>query len=209
MRRLLSLVAVLLFASSVLFADITDSFTNSDGTGLDAHGNWTETTGVWTIESNKAQCAPFVDCTALRGEAAFPDDQFAQGVTKAISGEATAAGPVVRSVVSVYAVDNAGSADIAVYEGAVFKAQCVSGIASGTLFTLRATIAGSTVTVKVNGGSDIAGCTYASIAATSGKPGMRYNTNSTHPTIDDFLSTDATVSTGPPAGSLLSGMVGI
>lgn len=175
---------------------ITDNFTDPDGTTLIAHGGWTEVTGTWTIQSNKAQCGAFVIGKALRIEAAFPNDQYVQSVVQAVTGQGTQDGVILRSTILIYCSELTGSTQVEVYDSGGFLATYVAVIGLDTPFTLKATVTGTTVETFVNGVSK--GTTTT--VDTSGKPGIRSYTNGTQPFIEDFECSDASAGS---AGYLL------
>lgn len=217
-RRLLTLGAGLICSAAILFAaPLTDDFFAGDGTNLVGHltssgGTWVNTgAGSWSIQSNKAQGALFFTNTALLSDAAFPNAQYAQVVTKAVSADPTRSGVLLRSTIAVFVTNVGGNADVNIYEdtggGFAYLTDFLSGVASNTLFTLKGEVILQRVDVYVDplGGTSF-GATigHATVTAASGKPGLYYNTGATHPTIDNFECTAPSASSSSRhTGSLL------
>lgn len=180
---------------------ITDAFNGSNGDNLVGHltsagGSWTyngQAGGSFSIQSNKAKGAQFFGNRAYV-DGTFPNNQFAECVTKAIAPSDTG-GVVVRSVIEVrIADDGAGNAVAGVYEnGVFFMGPYATGKLSNVLMTVRATITGTSLTITIDGGADITGGVVTGLATASGNPGILATWSGTDPTIDDFQCTDATV----------------
>lgn len=198
---------------------ILDTFSvDPDGTRLNAHnadsggsGFWVESVGPWTIQSGKAQAALFVTGVALRPET-FPNDHYAQCLTRAVNGEATYAGAVVRSTIFARLIDIAGTTNLELRDSGGFLNQYSLGVASGTFVTVKLVAAGGFIDAYVDtAGGTAFGASLGHVATvdTVGKPGITANTNATQPTIDNFECTDPVGSGGPIGARMVRSINGI
>lgn len=213
MRRVfLATIGLLLFVllTPSLFAAITDTFTGADGSSLGA--GWASNEGTaWTIQGNKAAPVNSGFSSMIRAEVSFPNDQYAQLVTRATDVGNTAYGSaIVRASGTTYY-------ECRILSGSVFLRKSVagvdsylndalSGVSAPTTQTLKCVMTGTTLEAFINGVSKV---TATDSAIASGRPGMRQHDNTATPTpatsamIDDFESTDANAP--PPRLSLIGG----
>lgn len=187
---------------------ITDTFTRADG-GLGS--NWTALNGsTWAVVSNQAECqgGNYGGRVAIRSEASFPNDHYAQVKCLYNSSVDTGRGsPIVRGATGpdgyVLAVRAANYTEIHRLDNGAetYLGDGLHAVNSAdTLYTYKITATGSTI-AGAREGTQFASVTDSTYG--TGAPGMYGHMGNHNLVFDDFESTDATAS--GLAGKLVGG----
>lgn len=190
---------------------LTDAFAAADGTNLVGHptsnGTWVLGVGGFTIIGGKAQGNRFFTNTIFVSPVTFPANQYAQVRTKAIAGFGDWGGVMLRGTIEARVSDIAGAAWVSVWDSSGFRNQFNSGVASGTVFLMRAFAIGGNCDIYVDTGAgfgaSIGTATLADLAA--GRPGMTTTWSNTDPTLGDFECTDPVAVSGLSGARLVRG----
>lgn len=208
-KILLSTAGLLLYVSVSLFA-LTDAFTGANGTALTT-GSWNIAEGAssWEIQSNKASPVSVGRSAMNRSEAAFPADQFAQGVMRNGTSADIYVYLAVRMTTDTYyfvrmlAVADGAEAQILKRSAGgapQFLNSAAHGASDGVDTTVKLAVstsgANAVLEVFVSGVSKVT-YTDTSSPITSGRPGFGglWDGLGTKQVVDDFASTDASAGT--------------
>lgn len=176
---------------------LQDNFTDTNGTGLDAHTmdtgpGWTEHQGTWTTESNQASYSAGSADMASAAAGATQGTITADVTTDASGGAPGIAWRVTDNDNGWIFIVNDAADEIRIFEvnaGFTQRASAAFTVAGNTTFALRCVISGDTFTCDVD--NDTASINHtSSVFNTIERHGLF--ANDATETYDNFLMTDAT-----------------
>lgn len=182
---------------------ITDAFTGTNGTGIEAYSSsWAYMAGGTTnlqIQSNAlAVAAVTVEAGARRTETGFPDDQYAQVTAVIAADDEPFVGVAVRCQAAgsgdyygFYCKDSASQ--LFEFDGTTWTQLGLNGAGVNNTQTIRLTVAGTTLTPAVAGSTQSPPGAQTDATYSSGAPGVSgFNDGSptTATRVDDFECSD-------------------